>query len=67
MKQTSEKFYYCGEGDYESYDNVNFEHCRHSPYCKYLDIVSDIEWVCHLVLMSDHLFIKYAFCYITAM
>ena len=48
-------FYYHGEGDYvdcfycglgvhewESYDNVNFEHCRHSPNCKYLDIVSDI-------------------------
>ena len=36
--------FYCGLGvhEWEAYDNVNFEHCRHSPNCKYLDIVSDI-------------------------
>lgn len=36
--------FYCGLGvhEWEDYDNVNFEHHRHSPNCKYLDIVSNI-------------------------
>ena len=36
--------FYCGLGvhEWEDYDNANCEHRRHSPNCKYLDIVSNI-------------------------
>ena len=36
--------FYCGLGvhEWEDYYNVNFEHRRHSPNCKYLDIVANI-------------------------
>lgn len=48
-------FYYTGRGDltrcffcgigvhsWETFDNINFEHKRHSPRCKYVDMACDI-------------------------
>ena len=35
--------FYCGVAihDWETCDNVHFEHRRHSPFCKYLDMICE--------------------------